>query len=384
MKLICEKDLLLSAALTASRAAARKSPAVLLEGLLLEADGETLKITGFELRTGITTTIPAEIEQSGGIVLNAKLFTKTVRKMSGETVSISVSPDNIAEIKCEKKIFKIQGFPVSDYPELPAVDGDNTFQISGATIGKMISQTIFAVSDNEAKPINTCLLFETRGNELTVVALDGFRLALRREPIDMPKSPEIDFVVPVAAIRELERIISNRDETVTVALNEKYIRFSIGGMTLTSRRLEGKFLDYRNSIPIESKHKIVVSKHELIAAIERVPLTNGDSQKSPIVCLISDGSIKLNSASASGEAVVECRYEGNVEGLEIAFNDKYLLDALKAAPANSLKLELNSEIEPCIITPTDNKNNFLYMVLPINLQNTKKSEDGAEYEFKQQ
>jgi len=137
---------------------------------------------------------------------------------------------------------------------------------------------------------------------------------------------------------------------------------------LISRRLEGEFLNYRHSIPGASKYRIIVNKYELISAVERVSLIISDNLKSPVRCIISDGLIKLSSTSALGKAVDECNYEGYVEEIEIGFNDKYLLDALKAAPSDMLTLELNSGVNPCIITPSDDKNNFLYMVLPVRLK----------------
>ena len=368
MKFSCEKYLLLTAILTAARAAATKSPVVLLEGLLIEASDESVRISGFDLKTGIVTTVPGDVEQTGGIVLSARLFSDIVRKMPGQTITVSVNSNYTATIRSEVSVFDIIGQPTSDYPELPNVDGDDTFEIGEATLKKMISQTNFAVSDNESKPIHTGALFETRGGELTIVALDGFRLALRREIMDVPKSPDLDFVVPGSALSELEKITSDGDEIVSVTLGSKHILFKIGDTKLISRRLEGEFLNYRHSIPTTSKFNIKVNKYEIIAAVERVSLIISDNIKSPVRCIINDGIIKLSSTSVLGKAVDECRYEGIADELEIGFNDKYLLDALKAAPGDMLKLELNSGVNPCIITPADDKNNFLYMVLPVRLK----------------
>ena len=369
MKFTCEKYLLLTAILTASRAAATKSPTALLEGLMIEAYDETVKITGYNLKTGIITSLSAEIEEPGEIIINAKLLSDIIRKMPGQNVNLSVGKNCAITIKSEVSVFDIIGSPTSDYPEIPTVEGGSSFKIGEATIKKMISQTNFAVSDNEAKPIHTGSLFEIREGELTIVALDGFRLALRREVLDISKSLELDFVVPGTALSELEKIISDGEEMVKITLGEKHIMFSISDTVLISRRLEGEFLNYRHSISQSSKFKIIVNKNELIAAVERVSLIINDNLKSPVRCLIDDGLIKLNSVSTLGKAVDECYYEGNAEEIEIGFNDKYLLDALKAAPSEMLSLELTSGVNPCIITPADDKNNFLYMVLPVRLKN---------------
>ena len=368
MKFICEKFLLLAAILTASRAAAVKSPVALLEGVLLEAEEDNIKISGYDLKTGIVTTVPAEVEETGGIVLNARLFGEIVRKMPGSEISISVNSGYVATIVSELSEFEILGSPTSDYPELPTVDGQDSIEIGESVLKKMISQTNFAVSDNESRPIHTGALFETEDGNLTIVAVDGYRLALRCESIDNSNAHNSEFVVPGTALSELEKIAVDGEGKVIITLGPKYIMFTIGDTTLISRRLEGEFLDYKNSVPQSSKYRFKVDKDELISAVERVSLIINDKMKSPVRCVFSDGIIKMFSASALGKASDECSMSGNGEELEIGFNDKYLLEALKAAPANEVILELTSGVTPCVISSADEDSNFLYMILPVRLK----------------
>ena len=368
MKFTCEKLLLLTAILTASRAAAAKSPVQLLEGLLLEAEEEKIRITGYDLKTGIVTTIPAEVEVPGGIVLNARLFGEIIRKMPGQYVTVSVNAGFVARISCEMSDFEILGSPTPDYPELPVVDGQDSIEISEAVLKKMISQTNFAVSDNESRPIHTGALFETSDGELTIVAVDGYRLALRREPLQNDDASNLSFVVPGTALGEVEKIASDGEGRVTVTLGTKHIMFSFGDTTLLSRRLEGEFLNYKNSIPQSAKYQFKAGKSELIDAVERVSLIISDKMKNPVKCVFGDGIVSVSSASALGKASDECGMDGNGDDLEIGFNDKYLLDALKAAPADVVTLELNTGASPCIVSPADENNNFLYMILPVRLK----------------
>ena len=360
--------LLLSAILTASRGAATKSPVPLLEGLLLEIEDNNVRISGYDLKTGIITTIPAEVEETGTIVLNAKLFGEIIRKMPGQYVTIAVNSGFVAAISSEMSDFEILGSPSSDYPELPIVEDNDTIEIDEAILKKMISQTNFAVSDNESRPIQMGALFETCEGELTIVAVDGYRLALRREPMKNESTQVFSFVVPGTALSEVERITSDGDGTVTITLGTKHIMFSIGETTLISRRLEGEFLNYKNSVPQSSKFKFKIVKEEMIHAVERVALIINDKMKSPIRCIFEDGVAKLFTASALGKASDECFMDGDGENLEIGFNDKYLLDALKAAPSDKVVLELSTGITPCVISPADNNNNFLYMILPVRLK----------------
>ena len=368
MKFTCEKLLLLAAILTASRAAAAKSPVPLLEGLLLEVEEESVRISGYDLKTGIVTTVPAEVETTGGIVLNARLFGEIIRKMPGEYITMSVTSGFTAAITSESSEFEILGSPTSDYPELPTVDGQDSIEIGEALLKKMISQTNFAVSDNESRPIHTGALFEISGGLLTIVAVDGYRLALRCEFMENEDVPSFSFVVPGTALSELEKITSEGEGTVTITLGPKYIMFSIGDTTLISRRLEGEFLNYKNSIPQTAKHHFKVFKSEMIAAVERVSLIISDKMKSPVRCIFDDGIIKLSSTSALGKANDECGMQGDGEGLEIGLNDKYLIEALRAAPADEVVLEISSGVTPCVISPADDSSNFLYMILPVRLK----------------
>jgi len=368
MRFTCDKFLLLAAIFTASRAAATKSPVPVLEGLLLEVEEENIRISGYDLKTGIVTTVQAEVEETGGIVLNARLFGEIIRKMPEEIITISVSNGLVATISCKMCEFEILGSPTSDYPEIPTVDGQDSIEIGEALLKKMISQTNFAVSDNESRPIHTGALFEIGSGELTIVAVDGYRLALRREKMENDNSSSFSFVVPGSALGEMEKIATDGDGVVNITLGPKYIMFSTGDTMLISRRLEGEFLNYKNSIPQSAKYHFRVGKEEIIAAVERVSLIISDKMKSPIRCVFSEGLIKLNTASAVGKASDECGMEGDGEELEIGFNDKYLLEALKAAPADAVKLELSSGVTPCIISPADDNENFLYMILPVRLK----------------
>ena len=368
MKFVCDKLLLLAAIITATHVAPIKSPVITLEGLLLEAGDNEVRITGYDLKTAIVTSVQADVEEKGGIVLNARLFGEIVRKMSGHNVMISVNSGYAASLKSELSEFEILGSPVSDYPDLPSVEEQEFIEIDESVLKSMISQTKFAISDNESRPIHTGALFEISGGELVVVAVDGFRLALRREPMKNADAPVCSFVVPGAALSELERISSDEEGTVSITLGAKHIVFSKGNITLISRRLEGEFLNYRNSIPQERKHQITVEKAEMIKSVERVSVIINDTQLTPLKCLFGADTVKFYAASAVGKANDECAISGDGEDLEIGFNYKYLLDALKAAPADEIIFELTNGVTPCVISPADESDSFLYLILPVRLK----------------
>lgn len=367
MKFSCEKALLQNAVATASRTVSQKSSIPALEGILIEA-GSVLRLTGYNLETGIRTVVPADITQSGSLVLSARLFGEIVRKMPDDIVYFSA--DNyMVNVRCGMSEFNILGTDPEEFPELPVVDDLNSFSLEQEDLRSMISQTLFAVSDNESRPVHTGSLFEVEGDQLTVVSVDGYRLALRREKIGEKKGMDaFSFVVPGSALSEAEKICTGGEKPITVIQGARHVMFDTGDTILVSRRLEGEFLAWRNAIPKNSSIKVEGDKRALLASIDRVSLIISDKLKSPLRCVFEDGMLSITTKTGIGDAADQCPIDGNGGGLEIGFNNKYLMDALKAAPADRVRLEMSSGVAPCIILPAEGDENFVYMVLPVRLK----------------
>ena len=366
MKFSCEKALLLSAVATTSRAVAAKSSIPAMEGILVEAASQ-LRLTGYNLETGIQATVPAEIKETGSLVLSARLFGEIVRKMPDDIVVFS-SDNYMVNIKCGLSEFNILGTDPEEFPELPTVDQQNSLTIAQSVLRSMIAQTLFAVSDNESRPVHTGSLFEVDGGGLTVVSVDGYRLALRHEGVHGKQgAPEFSFVVPGAALSEVEKICSG-DGTVTVTQGARHILFQTGETVLVCRRLEGEFLAYRNAIPRNNAIQVQVEARSLLSSIERVSLIISDKLKSPLRCVFGDGMVSITTKTGIGDAADQCPIGGDGQGLEIGFNNKYLMDALKAAPAEKLRMEFSSGVAPCVILPAEGEESFIYMVLPVRLK----------------
>ena len=367
MKFSCEKALLLSAVTTASRTVSPKSTIPALEGLLIEA-GDTLRLTGYNLETGIRTVIPADVTQKGSLVLSARLFGEIVRKLPDEIVFFSADGLTV-NVKCGQSEFNIQGIDPEEFPELPVVDGMNSLVIGQDTLRQIIDQTLFAVSDNESRPVHTGSLFEVEGDKLTVVSVDGYRLALRREQLAEKKGADaFSFVVPGSTLAEASRICAGGEALITVIQGERHVMFDTGDTILVSRRLEGEFLAWRNAIPKNSTVVLEGDCKTLLASIERVSLIISDKLKSPLRCVFGDGELAISTRTAIGDASDRCGIDGNGGGLEIGFNNKYLMDALKAAPADRVRLEMSTGVAPCVIRPCQGEENFIYMVLPVRLK----------------
>ena len=367
MKFSCEKALLQAAISTTSRAVSPKSSIPALEGILLEA-GSDLRLTGYNLETGIRTIVPADIREEGTLVLGARLFGEIVRKLPDDIVTFQ-SENYMVNIKCGMSEFNILGTDPEEFPELPTVEYQNSLILPQSRLKAMISQPLFAVSDNESRPIHTGSLFEVDSNGLTIVSVDGYRLALRHEAIDKKEGAEtFSFVVPGAALSEVEKICSDVDEPASVTQGARHVMFKVGDTMLVSRRLEGEFLAYRQAIPRNNTIHVEGETRALLSSIDRVSLIISDKLKSPLRCVFDSNLLKISTKTAIGDAYDECPLSGDGGGLEIGFNNKYLMDALKAAPADKVRLELTTGVSPCVILPTEGEENFLYMVLPVRLK----------------
>lgn len=370
MKFSCEKVLLQIAAGQSSRTVALKSSIPALEGLLLEAAEQEVRITGYDLKTGIRAVIPADVREPGAIVLSARLFGEIVRRMPDDMVVLTTERQTV-NLRCGTSEFNIQGIEAGEYPSLPAVEYMNTFRMKQSALRDMIDRTSFAIAQSDARPIHTGALFELEENRLTVVAVDGYRLALRRESVEeMTGAERFSFVVPGAALREVQRLCSESEQFIDVIQGERHVMFKTGDVTLISRRLEGEFLNYKKAIPASGAILVTADTRRLTESIERCSLLISEQQKSPLRCTFTQGAVQIKTATPLGNAYDECPIAGDGQGLEIGFNNRFMLDALKAVPTAAVNLSLNTAVSPCVITGADEggDHGFTYMVLPVRLK----------------
>ena len=368
LRFSCEKSLLQAAINTAGRAVSSKSSISALEGLLLEGK-EMLTLSGYNMQTGIRTSFDADIQESGRIVLNARLFGEIIRKMPDDVVIFSSDEKFMVHLTCGDACFDILGLSAEDYPDLPEVDDDFSVSLPQKTLKAMINQTSFAVSTNESRPIHTGSLFEINEQGLTIVSVDGFRLALRREALEKIDGGAFRFVAPGSALKEVESICQETDELIQIIQGKRHLLFESGNTQLICRRLEGEFLDYKNAIPRNNPICVQVDTKTMMQSIDRVSVVISEKMKSPIRCVFDEGRVYLSSETGNGKANDICPVDGSGEGLVIGFNNRYLMDALRYVPAERVNMQLNTGISPCIITPLEGEQeNFLYMVLPVRLR----------------
>lgn len=367
MKFTCEKALLVSAISVASRTVAPKSAIPSLEGLLVKA-GVKVMLTGYNLETGITVGVPADIAEPGECIMPARLFFDIIRKLPDDEVTVSVDESFRVSIRGGISSFTITAMTAEDYPELPDVESEKGIPVPQRELREMISGTIFSASENMARPIHTGCLFEIADESVTVVAVDGYRLALRRYIPEQPLERTVKFVAPAAALKEVEKILDDTDDPAVIYLGTKHILFMIGDATLVCRILEGEFLDWRRVLPQNNPIKVAANVREVTDSIERVSLVISEKIKSPVRCTFGHNTADFRTTSTIGEAHDMCSTAGDGKDLEIGFNSRYLLDALRAVPTPEVSLELINGLSPIVLNSCDGSGKFSYMVLPVRLK----------------
>ena len=364
MKIVCDSAKLSKACMNVQRTVSSKSTIPAIEGILISALSDSVKLTGYDLEVGSETFIPAEVEENGKIILNARNLCDILRMVPDDTVSIESDERNICKITSGEVQYSIIGTSADEYPDIPEVSAGFPIVINQALLKDMIRKTIFSVSTSERNPVHSGVRFEIGNGKIILVAVDGARLAVRREDIDYD-GEEVAFVVPSKTLNEVIKLSDNDEGFCSISVGKRHICFEVGEYRVISRLLEGNFIDYKAAIPITSSTKITADTKRLVECVERTSLIITD-RSSPVRCLIENGVLKFSSVTSSGTANDKMPAEIEGGNIEIGFNSKFVLDALKATESEQIKLELNSSSQPILFLPTEG-DKFLFLVLPVRI-----------------
>ena len=367
MRFTCEKNMLVAGLNITGRTVAQKSAMSAIEGILCKAT-DRLTLTGYNMETAITYVVDAEVSGEGACVLPARLFGDIIRRLPEGPVTVVVDENYKVSIRAGYASFTISAESAQDYPELPDVAEGRNLRIPQSAMKDLISGTIFAVSENQGRPIHTGVKFEIDGEKISAIAVDGFRLARRTYHMEEATGKNLQFVVPAQGLKEVEKILQDTDDFVAFTLGSRHILFQLGEATVICRLLDGEFLDWKKVVPTNSPIKLVANVAELSSAIERVGLIVSEKQKSPVRCVFSDQVLNLRTNTTIGAAEDRCSIAGNGKDLEIGFNVRYLIDALRAIPSEEVALELTNGLSPIVMTPVDEKLDYSYMVLPVRIK----------------
>lgn len=367
MKITCSRESLLENINIVSKAVSNRTTLPILECILLKANEQGFRLTANDLEIGIESApIESTIEEEGNIALEAKMFSEIIRRVNGESVFINTDERNTAIISCGNSEFKIMGQSGEEFPELPIVEKNNEYVISQIDLRNMIKQTIFSISQDESKQILMGELIEINDNSITMVSVDGYRISLKKSEISKA-SKNINVIVPGKTLNEISKILSAEpNEKAYIYFTDKHILLDIGGNMVVSRIIEGEFIKYSQSFNEDYKTKIYVNRTNLISSFERASLISKDSRKTPVKIEIQSNKIILTSNTEMGTTYDEVDVETEGDTLKIAFNPRYLIEALRVIEDEIVSIQFTTSLSPCIIKPVEGSD-YKYLILPLRI-----------------
>lgn len=375
MRIICNKAVLMDIINTVQKAVSAKTIMPILECIKLDAFGDGhIIVTANNLDICIEFKAECEVTEGGSIALSSRMFGDIIRRLPDEDVDIHVnSENNVTTIKCGKSEFNIQGMNAMEYPAVPEVNQTYKLSLPQGTLKKMIRKTIFAVSQNEAKkPVLTGELFEIETGVLSVVATDGYRLALIQEVVDSSLE-EKSFIIPGFTLREIMKVLKDDDDKVDMIVSERHVLFDFGNYKIVTRLLEGKFINYRPVLSTPNNIFVNANAGLLSDSLERAALIINDdmaakAEKMPVILNITTDKIEITCMTGRGKVYDAVEVNASGDDLEIGFNHKLLLDALRSCEGDDIKMEFSNPRSSCFIR-SQNDESYTFMILPVRLYN---------------
>ncbi len=371
MKFICEKENLIIGLNIVSRSSVSRTTEPIYEGILMTLKDDYIILTTNDSEIGMECKVQGvqNIEE-GKAVVDCKMFCDIVRKLPNSEITVYISESKLLVIECEGSTYKLATLNADEFPTLPTINVEKSIEIESKMLKELIKTTSFAISTDENRPVFTGSLFEVKENKLNVVSVDGFRLALRKTAI-LNASEDFSAIVPGKYLNEIVKNLQDIEDSVKIGISKNQALFELPNCKIVTKLLDGEFLNYNNVIPKERETRIKVNKNNLQNAIERASIfyvTSAEKEKKyPIKMNITLGSLIISCTSQVGDAKEEVLVETTGKELEIGFNPKYMLDALKAIEEEEVYLDFGSNISPCIIRSTL-EDKYTYMVLPIRLK----------------
>lgn len=366
MKIKCLRSNLQASLNIVSKAVSTKTNMPILECILIEAHANEVKLTANDLELGIETTLEGDVIEMGRIAIEAKLFNDIVRKMPDSEIFIETTEDYKTIIRCEKAKFVIASKSGEDFTELPSIKKEKSITLSQFTLREVIRQTIDFISDNESNKLMTGELFQVKDGTLTVVALDGHRIALRNVKLN-DSTEEIKVVVPGKTLSDLSKIISGgMEDMVTVYFTDLHILFEFEDTLVVSRLIEGDYFKIEQMLSMNGNLKVEVNNREFFNCIDRSSLLIRESDKKPIILAVkNDNNMYLKVDTMMGSMNEEIAIEKEGDEIVIGFNPRFLMDILKNIEDEKITMYMVGPKQPCIIK--DDEETYIYVVLPINI-----------------
>ncbi|MBE6609287.1 MAG: DNA polymerase III subunit beta [Ruminococcaceae bacterium] len=379
MKILVDKNILTEAVAPLMGAVSNKNTLAAVEGILITTNGDdACTLTSFDLEKGFRVKIPAKVVVPGSYVINGARFNQIIRTMPEGEMEVSVNNSNIITIKSGHSEFELSAINGSDFPTLPEFRSDMKFNVNQGVLRSMIVKTSFAVAQNENRAALNGAYFVFSENRLQIVACDGNRLAVREQVCDVTSvtdaKPEVSFILPGKTLTELLKMLKEEENDIQITVTRRNAVFEAGGVLFFSRLIDGEYLDYNKFIPTTCKIVAELETETLIRSLERAFLVSEDrtlgQTKSYVKFSFTPEELLISSVSANGRVSDKLDVEGVKSSIDIGFNCRYLLDALRACDTEKVHCEMNTPLSCMVIKPCEQNEDedFLYLVLPIRMK----------------
>ncbi len=340
-----------------------------LSNILLEADGDWVKMSGTDLDIAVSVQVPAEVEEAGSLTVPAKKFQELARELPEHPARVQTKGDRL-ELTCGRASFRLNGLPRDEFPAFPAVDFRESWRIRGEVLQMLIRQTSYAVSTEESRPILNGVLWQLTDGEMRMVATNGHRLARIRVPSDSQGAPRADLIVPPKALLQVERLFGPDDE-IEVARNENHLGFHCGGTRIYTRLIEGPYPNYEQVIPRDNDKIAIADKAALTASLRRMAVVASE-QTHRVRMTFAGPMLRLSVETPDlGEAQeeLEVTYEG--DPIDIGFNASYVLEVLRYMPTDEVRITFRAPERAATFEPVgagqDGVPDYLCLVMPLRL-----------------
>ena len=382
MKIIFNRSAVSSAVSPLMCAVSGKSTLSTIEGILIEAKfPDTCTMTTYDLEKGVRITIEAKVLEEGRFIINAQKFSQTLRVMDGEEVTLTVDSKMIATIVSGRSSHKMNALAGEDFPEIPPLTSDRSFIVGQSVIKEMFGQVDFAMGVNDQRAVLNGAFLKINEDNIMMVSCDSFKLAKCRCKTDIVnknesgKDLEFSFIIPVKTINELTRLLCDDEEALTqIFVTRKHIVMLIGELTFFSRLIEGEYIDFDRIIMKNHKIKVTVDKREILSALDRAALVTEEkiagSVRSHVKLEIADKTLKISAVSTAGSTYDELFVEHEGDNITIAFNNRYLMDSIKACDSEKIVLTMSTSLTSMNIEPVENDygqkgSDEIFMLLPV-------------------
>lgn len=363
MKIRIAKDNLLKAIQIVSRAVPGKTTMSILQCIMINASGTEITLIANDTELGIQTVAQGIILERGMIAVDAQIFSNIIRKLPDSDVSIETEGERVM-IRCENAKFAILGRDGSDFTFLPEIDRSVGIRVSQYTLREMITRTIFSISGNESNGMMTGELMEINDQFIRMVALDGHRIAMRRSRL-RENFDDRKIIIPGKTLLEISRILGgDTEKDVDIFFTDKHVLFTFDDTIVVSRLIEGEYYKIDKMLSSSYRTRVTCRRKELLDCLDRATLLVKEEDKKPVIIMIREDEMELriNTAIGSMDEVLPIRREG--EDLNIGFNPRFLIDALRAVDEEEITMYMVSPKAPCFIR--DDEDMYCYLVLPVN------------------